>query len=113
PADPGQKPSSIQGGWGIGIPKNIDPALRGAAWRALTWITNKRMNRYLVEKYQIDANRTSAFSDPELIKEFPYLADSREGIATARRSPNSSQRVTMGQQPAVKRVPGAKQPARR
>ena len=76
---PGQKPRAIQGGWGIGIPKNVDPAKKAAAWRALTWITNKKINNYEIEKYQIDANRTSAFQDPELLKEFPYLPDRAGG----------------------------------
>jgi ABC-type glycerol-3-phosphate transport system substrate-binding protein len=83
PAGAGQAPRAIQGGWGVGIPKNVDPAKKAAAWRALTWITNKKSNRYAIEKYQIDANRTSAFNDPELLKQFPYLTDSAAAIASA------------------------------
>jgi multiple sugar transport system substrate-binding protein len=83
PAGAGQKPRAIQGGWGVGIPKNVDPAKKAAAWRALTWITNKKSNRYAIEKYQIDANRTSAFQDPGLLKQFPYLPDSMAAIANA------------------------------
>jgi ABC-type glycerol-3-phosphate transport system substrate-binding protein len=89
PAGPGQTPRAIQGGWGVGIPKNVDPAKKGAAWRALTWITNKQMNRYVVEKYQIDANRTSAFADPQLIKALPYLPDSLKAIENADTIPTS------------------------
>jgi multiple sugar transport system substrate-binding protein len=89
PANPGQTPRAIQGGWGFGIPKNVDPAKKPAAWRALTWITNKRANRYAVQKYQIDANRTSAFTDPELIKTLPYLPDSAAAIANADTIPTS------------------------
>jgi ABC-type glycerol-3-phosphate transport system substrate-binding protein len=89
PAAPGQKASAIQGGWGVGIPKNVDPAKKPAAWRALTWITNKRINKYCIEKYQIDANRTSAFSDPELIKALPYLTDSMKAIENASTIPTS------------------------
>jgi len=83
PAGAGQTPRAIQGGWGLGIPKNVDPAKKAAAWRALTWITNKKSNRYAIEKYQIDANRTSAFQDPDLLKQFPYLPDSMTAIANA------------------------------
>ena len=75
PADPGQTPRAIQGGWGIGIPKNADPAKKAAAWRALTWITGKRTNDYSVEKYQMDANRISTFENPDLVEKFPYLPD--------------------------------------
>lgn len=90
PAAPGQTPRGIQGGWGVGIPKNIDPAKRGAAWRALTWMTGKQMNRYEVAKYQIDASRISAFTDPELVAQLPYLptamaaAESADTIPTSR-----------------------------
>ena len=80
---------AIQGGWGVGIPKNVDPAKKAAAWRALTWITNKETNIYEIEKYQIDANRTSAFADPELIKKFPYLPIRRRAIAVADIIPTS------------------------
>ena len=89
PAAQGQTPRAIQGGWGVGIPKNIDPAKRGAAWRALTWITNKAMNKYVIKQYQIDANRTSAFTDPELVAEFPYLPASLAAIENADTIPTS------------------------
>ena len=89
PAAQGQKARAIQGGWGTGIPKNIDPALKPAAWRALTWITNKRVNRYVIERYQIDANRVSAFKDPALMAQYPYLANSLNAIETAETIPTS------------------------
>ena len=83
PSGDGKSPRAIQGGWGIGIPKNLDPAKKDAAWLALTWITNKAVNRYSIEKYNIDANRTSAFNDPELVAKFPYLKDALKAIETA------------------------------
>ncbi len=89
PADPGQTPRAVQGGWGVGIPKNVDPAKKAAAWRALTWITNKRYNRYGIEKYNIDASRKSAFTDPQLAAEFPYLKDSLAAIENAETIPTS------------------------
>lgn len=90
PAAAGQKRRSIQGGWGLGIPKNADPAKKMAAWRALTWLTSKKVNKYEVDKYQIDANRTSTFKDPELLKKYPYLLDSMEAIANASTLPTSN-----------------------
>ena len=89
PAAPGQTPRAIQGGWGVGIPQNVDPAKRNAAWRALTWVTNKRINRYSIEAYQIDANRTSAFQDPALREQFPYLEHSLSAIENAVTIPTS------------------------
>ena len=90
PAAPGQVQRSIQGGWGMGIPKNTDPAKKMAAWRALTWISSKKVNKYEVEKYQIDANRISTFQDAELLKKLPYLTDSMKAIDTASTIPTSN-----------------------
>ncbi|ESX83378.1 extracellular solute-binding protein [Mesorhizobium sp. M0142] len=89
PSGDGKSPRAIQGGWGVGIPKNIDPAKKDAAWLALTWITSKAVNRYSIEKYNIDANRTSAFTDPELVAKFPYLKDALTAIETADTIPTS------------------------
>jgi multiple sugar transport system substrate-binding protein len=89
PAGPGQKARAIQGGWGTGIPKNSDPAKKAAAWRALTWITNKKVNIYELGKYNIDANRASAFQDPEIVKKFPYVTDSAAAIASAETIPTA------------------------
>lgn len=89
PADPGQASRAIQGGWGLGIPKNADPAKKAAAWRALTWITSKRVNEYSVEKYQIDANRISTFKNPDLVAKFPYLPDALHAAETAETIPTS------------------------
>ena len=55
---------------------------------ALTWITNKAVNKYEIEKYQIDASRTSAFNDPELREEVPVS----DGLADGDRRPPKSSR---------------------
>ncbi|MEO8668597.1 MAG: extracellular solute-binding protein [Bauldia sp.] len=89
PAAAGQTPRAIQGGWGVGIPKNVDPAKKDAAWLALTWMTSKAFNNYEVKKYQIDASRSSAYTDPELVKEFPYLPNALKAAETAEIIPTS------------------------
>ncbi len=73
PAAPGKTSQAILGGWGVGIPKNADPAKKAAAWRAITWLTSKAMNNYEAEKYQIDASRNSTYNDPALVAKLPYL----------------------------------------
>lgn len=83
PTGSGQKPSAILGGWGVGIPKNADPAKKKAAWRALTWMTGKKFNNYEAEKYQIDASRTSTFNDPSLVSKFPYLPNAGAADSSA------------------------------
>ncbi len=87
PAAPGQKPRSVIGGWGIGIPKNCEPDKKAAAWRALTWLTSKQSEIHQVDKYQITVQRASTFENPDLLSKFPYLKDSREAIATAQTMP--------------------------
>src|SRR5205085_1522069 len=83
PAASGQTPRAILGGWGVGIPKNADPAKKAAAWRALQWITSKAMNNYEAEKYQIDASRNSTFNDPALVAKLPYLPIAGQANASA------------------------------
>lgn len=89
PAKPGETPRAIQGGWGVGIPKNADPAKKDAAWLALTWMTSKAFNKYEVEKYQIDASRTSTYSDPDLVAKLPYLPDALKAASAAEMIPTS------------------------
>ena len=83
PAAPGQTPAAILGGWGTGIPANVDPAKRDAAWRALTWITSKETNIFFAQNYQIDASRASTYADPGLIEQFPYLPVAGEAMNNA------------------------------
>ncbi len=89
PAAAGQTPRAIQGGWGIGIPANADPAKKDAAWLALMWITSKRFNEFAMETYQIDASRISTYENPDLVASFPYLPDSLAASMTAEVIPTS------------------------
>ena len=89
PAAPGQKARAIRGGWGVGIPKNSDPAKKAAAWRALAWITSKKVNIYELGKYNIDANRSSAFKDPDIVKKYPYVTDALAATISAETIPTS------------------------
>ena len=83
PANEGFEHTAILGGWGTGIPANVDPAKKDAAWLALTWITNKATNNYFTEKYQIDASRDSTYVDPALVAQLPYLPIAGEANAKA------------------------------
>jgi multiple sugar transport system substrate-binding protein len=83
PANEGFEHRAILGGWGTGIPANVDPAKKDAAWLALTWITNKATNNYFTEAYQIDASRDSTYVVPELVAQFPYLPVAGEANAKA------------------------------
>lgn len=83
PANAGETPRAILGGWGTGIPANADPELKGAAWRALQWMTSKSFNIYATKTYQIDASRTSTYQDPDLVAQLPYLPDALAAMQTA------------------------------
>lgn len=89
PAASGQTPRAILGGWGLSIPKSADPTKKGAAWRALTYMTSKDFNKFEIQKYQIDASRASTFKDPQLVKDFPYLPDAYKAMQTAEIIPTS------------------------
>lgn len=83
PAAEGHEHRAILGGWGTGIPANVDPAKKDAAWLALTWITSKATNNFFAKEYQIDASRNSTYVVPELVAEFPYLPVAGEANAAA------------------------------
>ena len=40
PADDGQTPAAVRGGWGLGIPKNLPAGGKDCAWHVLTYITS-------------------------------------------------------------------------
>lgn len=83
PADPGQVGRAVRGGWGLGIPKNADPAKKDAAWAVLTYLTGKEFNDYQVATYQTDPNRRSTFSNPELVQKLRYLPVAGEAAESA------------------------------
>jgi multiple sugar transport system substrate-binding protein len=73
PADAGQTPRAVRGGWGLGIPKNLPDERKGAAWQLMTYLTSKEFEQYQVGTYKTDPNRSSTFADAELVAELPYL----------------------------------------
>lgn len=83
PADPGQTPRAIRGGWGLGIPKNLPQQNKDVAWHFMTYLTGKEFEKYQVEMYQTDPNRRSTFNDPDLVAALPYLPIAGEAAETA------------------------------
>jgi multiple sugar transport system substrate-binding protein len=83
PADAGQTPRSIRGGWGLGIPKNLPDANKDAAYHLLTYMTSQEFEKYQVGTYQTDPNRKSTGSDPDLVAQLPYLPEAVAAIETA------------------------------
>lgn len=83
PADQGETPRAIRGGWGLGIPKNLPQERKDAAWHLMTYLTSKEFEQHQVLNYQTDPNRKSTFEEPELVEELPYLPAAGEAIETA------------------------------
>ncbi len=83
PADPGQTPRAIRGGWGLGIPKNLPDKNKDVAWHLMTYLTSAAFEKYQVGTYQTDPNRASTFIDPELVTKLPYLPVAGEAAETA------------------------------
>lgn len=83
PADAGQTPRAIRGGWGLGIPKNLPDKNKDVAWHFMTYLTSAAFEKYQVGTYQTDPNRASTFIDPELVSKLPHLPIAGEATATA------------------------------
>ncbi|MDQ3554962.1 MAG: hypothetical protein M3395_11240, partial [Chloroflexota bacterium] len=83
PADEGATPSTVRGGWGLGIPANADPAKKDAAWAVLSFLTGQEFEQAQVATYKTDPNRRSTFTDPELIEQLPYLPVAGEAAENA------------------------------
>lgn len=83
PADAGQTPRAIRGGWGLGIPKNLADKNKDVAWHFLTYLTSAEFEKYQVATYQTDPNRSSTFIDPALVSALPYLPIAGEAALSA------------------------------
>ena len=83
PADAGQTPRAIRGGWGLGIPKNLPDKNKDVAWHLMTYLTSAAFEKYQVGTYQTDPNRASTFIDPELVAKLPHLPIAGEATETA------------------------------
>jgi len=76
PQEPGKGVHVSTGGWQVSIPSTADcPEL---SWKLVNWIASAKTQKAmgLVSKYGAqfsDFGRTSLYSDPELLKLYPYL----------------------------------------
>ena len=48
PADEGQTPRAVRGGWGLGHPREPAPGSKDVAWHLLTYLTSKELEQYQV-----------------------------------------------------------------
>jgi len=73
PADSGQTPRAVRGGWGLGIPNNLPDERKDVAWHLLTYLTSQEFEQHQVLNYKTDPNRSSTFEAPDLVAALPYL----------------------------------------
>jgi multiple sugar transport system substrate-binding protein len=83
PADEGQTPRAVRGGWGLGIPENLPQERKDVAWHLLTYLTSQEFEQYQVLTYKTDPNRSSTFEVPELVEALPYLPVAGEAAQSA------------------------------
>ena len=83
PADAGQTPRAIRGGWGLGIPKNLPAPRQGPAWHLMTYITSAAFDKFQFAQAQTDPNRSSTYIDPELVAKYPHLPVAGEAVQSA------------------------------
>lgn len=83
PADEGLTPSTVRGGWGLGIPENLPQEQKDAAWHLMTYLASREFELYQVSNYKTDPNRLSVFNDDELVEQLPYLPISGQAAENA------------------------------
>ncbi len=83
PADEGQTPRAVRGGWGLGIPDNLPQERKDVAWHLLTYLTSQEFEQYQVLTYKTDPNRSSTFEAPDLVEALPYLPVAGEAAESA------------------------------
>lgn len=61
---------TIRGGWGMGIPKDVKN--KEAAWAVIRYYSTKEADKARVMNYGDAAVRKSTFTDPDVVKTYPY-----------------------------------------
>jgi multiple sugar transport system substrate-binding protein len=74
------------GGWGWGIPKNVDEPTREAAWTFIQWVQSKKVAiaRALEGHAPV---RTDVYTDPTVLAKFPTYAIAEQVVASGRPFP--------------------------
>ena len=74
------------GGWGWGIPKNIDEPSREAAWTFIQWVQSKKVS--VARALQGHAPvRGDVYKDPAVLAKYPSYATAEEVVASGKAFP--------------------------
>ncbi|MCW6506939.1 extracellular solute-binding protein [Lichenifustis flavocetrariae] len=74
------------GGWGWGIPKNVDAPTRDAAWTFIQWVQGKKISvaRALEGHAPV---RADVYSDPAVLAKFPSYSMAQDVVASGKAFP--------------------------
>jgi len=74
------------GGWGWGIPANVSPAEKDAAWKFITWVQDRKTA--VARAMQGHAPvRSDVFEDADVLKAHPYYADAMKIVEAGKSFP--------------------------
>ncbi len=62
---------TIRGGWGMGIPKDIQD--KESCWKVIRYYSTKQADKERVMRYGIAPVRTSTLQDPEVVAKYPFM----------------------------------------
>jgi len=63
--------TTIRGGWGMGIPRDVQN--KEAAWAVIRYYSSKEVDKARVMNYGLAPVRTSTLQDPEVVAKYPYM----------------------------------------
>jgi len=74
------------GGWGWGIPKNVSPEEKQAAWTFIQWVQSKpvEIERALQGHAPV---RADVYKDPAVLAKFPYYQTAEQVVASGKSFP--------------------------
>ncbi|MEA9391473.1 extracellular solute-binding protein [Acerihabitans sp. TG2] len=74
------------GGWGWGIPKNVSPEEKQAAWTFIQWVQNKHVETERALQGHAPV-RADVYKDPAVLAKFPYYQTAEQVVATGKSFP--------------------------
>src|SRR5476649_707047 len=74
------------GGWGWGIPKNVSPEEKQAAWTFIQWVQSKHVETERALQGHAPV-RADVYKDPAVLAKFPYYQTAEQVVATGKSFP--------------------------
>ncbi|WP_413735776.1 extracellular solute-binding protein [Sodalis sp. RH21] len=74
------------GGWGWGIPSNVSPEEKQAAWTFIQWVQSKKVETQRALEGHAPV-RADVYQDPEVLAKFPYYQTAQQVVASGKSFP--------------------------